>query len=50
MGVSGVLKFKGMLEALKAGKRELAANEALDSLWARQTPERARRVAEQIRG
>jgi lysozyme len=50
MGVSGVLKFKGMLDALKAGKRELAANEALDSLWAKQTPERARRVAAQIRG
>jgi lysozyme len=48
--VAGVLKFKGMLEALKAGKREFAANEALDSLWARQTPERARRVAAQIRG
>ena len=50
LGVAGVLKFRGMLDALKAGNRQLAANEALDSTWARQTPERARRVARLIRG
>lgn len=50
MGMGGVLGFPKMLAALKAGDRNLAANEALDSTWARQTPERARRVANLIRG
>ena len=50
MGTVGVLKFTKMLDALKAGNRVLASNEALDSEWARQTPERARRVAALIRG
>ena len=50
MGVAGVLKFGKMLDALKSSDRKLAANEALDSMWARQTPERAKRVAEKIRG
>lgn len=50
LGVSGVLNFRKMLDALKAGNRTLAANEALDSRWARQTPARARRVALRIRG
>jgi len=50
MGVAGVLKFEKALDALKAGNRLLAANEALDSTWAKQTPERASRVAAMIRG
>lgn len=50
LGVSGVLRFRKMLEALRAGDREKAAEEALDSAWATQTPERAQRVARLIRG
>lgn len=50
LGVSGVLRFRKMLGALRAGDREKAAQEALDSLWAAQTPARAERVAELIRG
>ena len=50
LGVMGVLKFKKMLAALEAGDRELAAKEALDSRWAEQVPNRAKRVTDMIRG
>lgn len=50
LGVSGVLGFRKMLEALERGDRVAAASEALDSRWARQTPTRAARVAALIRG
>jgi len=50
LGVKGVSNFKKTLKALKAGDRELAAREALDSRWAAQTPERAYRVTALIRG
>lgn len=50
MGVNGVLKFKKMLDALAIGDRQTAAIEALDSAWAQQTPERAKRVTDLIRG
>lgn len=50
IGLDGLLKFGKMLEALTTGDRQLAATEALDSLWAKQTPQRAERIASQIRG
>lgn len=50
LGPAGVLKFKRMLAALEAGDRQTAAEEALESTWAKQTPARAARVAAQIRG
>ena len=50
LGVSGLLKFGKMLAALDRGDRAIAAAEALDSTWAKQTPARARRVATLIRG
>ena len=50
MGVGGVSNFKNMLSALQSGDRHLAANEALDSRWAIQTPERAKRVTDLMRG
>lgn len=51
LGVHGVLGFPNMLRALREGKRAEAADHALDSEWARtQTPARALRVAELIRG
>lgn len=50
LGVGGVLQFARMLAALRSGNRQLAATEALDSEWHRQTPGRAQRVAALIRG
>lgn len=50
LGVGGVGNFKNMLNALHAGDRSLAATEALDSRWAVQTPERAKRVTDLMRG
>ena len=50
LGVGGVSKFKNMMKALEDGDRELAADAALDSTWATQTPGRAKRVAALIRG
>lgn len=49
MGVDGLGRFRRMLAALNDGDWELAAKEALDSKWAKQTPERARRHAEMLR-
>lgn len=46
MGVGGVLKFKKMIAALERGDYQEAANQALDSRWAKQTPKRALRHAE----
>lgn len=50
MGVGGVSNFRKMLDALKEGDYDLAAREALDSRWAIQTPNRAKRVTDLIRG
>lgn len=49
VGPYGLLEFSAMLEALKAGDYERAAAEALESRWARQTPERARAVVGMLR-
>ena len=49
MGVNGLLKFKNMIRALDDRNYSLAAKEMLDSLWAKQTPERAKRLARQMR-
>jgi lysozyme len=48
LGVEGVLGFRSMLAAMQAGQWEDAKNAALNSVWAKQTPARAQRVAEQI--
>lgn len=50
MGTSGVLKFRKMWNAIGLGDWEEAATQALDSQWARQTPERAERHARVLRG
>ena len=50
MGVGGVCDFHHMLAHMESGDRAEAADEALKSLWARQTPVRAKRVADMIRG
>lgn len=49
LGVQGLLGFKKMIAAMSEGKFNKAADEALDSLWAKQTPKRAERIANQIR-
>jgi GH24 family phage-related lysozyme (muramidase) len=49
LGVSGVTKFVRMAEAIKARKFHAAANEMLDSEWARQTPGRVKRLAKAMR-
>ena len=45
LGVTGLLKFKLMLQAIKEHDYNKAYLEALNSRWARQTSTRARRVA-----
>lgn len=45
LGLTRLLTFKKMLAALKAGDGNRAAEEALDSKWARQVGDRAERVA-----
>lgn len=50
LGISGLLSFRRMISHLQLGDRNAAADEALDSRWARQTPERANRISAAIRG
>jgi lysozyme len=49
MGVEGLLGFERTLSLIRDGKYELAAHAMLQSKWAKQTPERAARMAEQIK-
>ena len=49
LGVNGLLGFNRTLHYMQRGDYELAAKEALDSNWAKQTPERAARIAKQIK-
>ena len=49
MGAKGVLKFRLMHKALQAREYDRAADEMLDSKWAKQTPKRAERLARQMR-
>jgi lysozyme len=48
MGVSGLLQFKRTLGSIEDGQYGEAAVEMLDSLWAQQTPERAKRLSKQM--
>ena len=50
MGLNGVLMFKRALAAMEIKNWEMAADEMLDSLWARQTSRRANELADLIRG
>ena len=49
LGVWGLLQFKNTLKTIAAGDYEKAAEEMLMSKWAKQTPERAQRMSEQMR-
>ncbi len=48
LGVGGLLKFKRALGSIEDGQYSEAAMEMLDSLWAQQTPERAKRLSKQM--
>lgn len=49
LGIKGVLNFKKMLGAMGCGDWEKAAKECLNSKYATQTGQRAKRIAEIIR-
>lgn len=49
MGVDGVLGFKNTLAMVRAGDYEGAGNGMLESLWAKQTPARAKRISDQMK-
>ena len=49
IGFAGVLRFKRMLAAMLMQNWEQASIEILDSRWAHQTPQRAKRHALQMK-
>lgn len=49
LGIEGILGFKNTLALIKVKKYKEAADNALQSKWATQTPNRARRVTDMIR-
>jgi lysozyme len=49
LGVDGLLGFANTLKLVEQGKYENAAHAMLQSKWAQQTPERAKRMADQMR-
>jgi lysozyme len=48
LGVDGLLGFKNTLAMIQQGEYAKAAHNMLLSLWAKQTPERAERLARQM--
>lgn len=48
MGIAGLLGFKNTLRMVESGDYEAAGNGMLNSLWAKQTPARAARMAKQM--
>lgn len=48
MGFSGLMKFRNMWKALENQDYQKAAKEGRDSLWYRQTPNRAERLMRQM--
>lgn len=49
LGLSGVSKFKKMMDALARGDYDEAADQMLDSKWHKQTPRRCEELATQMR-
>ena len=49
LGISGFSKFKKTIYLLETEQYEDASIEMLDSLWAKQTPNRARELSEALR-
>jgi len=50
IGEGGVSKFKNMWKALDREDYGEASFQMMDSLWAKQTPNRAKKLAEKMRG
>jgi len=50
MGANGVSKFRNMIKAIHVKAYDVAAVEMLDSNWAKQTPNRAKRLSEMMKG
>lgn len=48
LGVSGLLKFKNTLDLIIKGNYEEAAKGMMNSLWAKQTPNRAKKLSKQM--
>ena len=48
LGLSGFSKFKKTIYYLETEQYEEASTECLDSLWAKQTPSRAKDISEQL--
>ena len=48
MGIMGLFQFKNMLSAMKDGDWEVAAAELMDSKYAKQVGDRAKRLAMQL--
>ena len=49
MGVDGLLAFKNTLKMIEQGEYDKASAAMLQSKWATQTPERAKRLSRQMR-
>jgi lysozyme len=49
LGIEGLLKFKNTLALIQAGKYQEASVAMLDSRWAKQVGNRAKRLAEEMR-
>tara|TARA_Y100000593_G_C4295312_1_gene330377 strand:+ start:474 stop:896 length:423 start_codon:yes stop_codon:yes gene_type:complete len=49
LGITGVSKFRKAISAMQEGEWSEAADEMLDSLWARQTPNRAEELSNIVR-
>ena len=49
MGVTGLLKFKNMIQALNDRDYDRASREMIDSRWAKQTPKRAIELMKKLR-
>ena len=49
LGVNGFSKFKKTIYLLETEQYEEASVEMLDSLWAKQTPNRAKELSEEVR-
>ncbi len=50
MGEGNLKKFKNMIAAIGTHDMDRAADEALDSRWAQQVGQRAKRLADKLRG
>jgi len=50
LGMPRLRGFRKMIAALEAGEYDRAAEESLDSKWARQVGQRAQEIAQMIRG